>query len=337
MTSTISYKTQIRTFHLILRFYRPILPSSKSFLTVDLVGRQQSLTAITPLINIILASTKNFVPAFHPYLFALNNAIAQLKVIHNQLRVAEDHIATIAARDDALVARMQEAETVVQQARATMGRNETENRILKASLKDAEGKVQRAEQRASAAEESLANVDRLLQSPVGQENKWCYQQLDALQPDLASEEAHLQAPQTVLSTSPSVNSKSPQASLRLRDETARSEAEARIVDLMEQASAAEARALDLQVELSRHNRVIDDYRTLLRDAEERSTRMDAQIRECQEALTAAVLRGDEEASERRAAQLTLESICAERGSPFVVPPLLDALRLIVRHSAHTKR
>jgi chromosome segregation ATPase len=285
----------------------------------------------------MLVSTENFVPAFHPYLLALNNAIAQLKVIHNQLRVAEDHIATIAARDDALVARMQEADTVVQQARATMRRNETENRILKESLRDAEGKVQRAEQRASAAEESLANVDRLLQSPVGQENKWCYQQLDALQPDLASEEAHLQAPQTVLSTSPSVDSKSPQASLRLRDDTARSEAEARIVDLMEQASAAEARALDLQVELSRHNRAIDDYRTLLRDAEERSTRMDAQTRECQEALTAAVLRGDEEASERRAAQLTLESICAERGSPFVVPPLLDALRLIVRPSAHTKR
>jgi hypothetical protein len=183
-----------RTVHLISRFYRLILPSSKPFFTLNRVCRQHPLTANILLINIILASIEHFVPGFHPYLFALNNAIAQLKVIHNQLRVAEDHIATIAARDDALVARMQEAETVVQQARTTMGRNETENRILKERLKDAESKVQRAEQRVSAAEESLANVDRLLQSPVGQENKPCYQQPDALQPDLESQEAHLQAP-----------------------------------------------------------------------------------------------------------------------------------------------
>jgi hypothetical protein len=383
VTSAISYKNQIPDRPRYSPLYRSILPSFKSFFTLNRVSRQQSLTAITPLINVILASLENFVPAFHPHLFAFNNAITLLKAIHDRLRVAEDHITTIAARDEALVSRLQEAEAVVQQTRATMGENETENRILKESLKDAESKVQHAEQRASAAEESLANVNRLLQSPVGQENKWCHQQSDALQPDLASEEAHLQAPQTVLSTSPSVNSKSTQASLPLLDDTARSEAEARIADLTgrfsqseaaaataqahmrdltarrsstrdeaelalaraneqvqtakDQASAAEARAVDLQVELSRHNRVVDDYTILLRDAEERSTRMDALTQECQKALTAAVLRGDQEASERRAAQLTLESICAERGSPFVVPPLLDALRLIVRHSAHTKR
>jgi chromosome segregation ATPase len=127
------------------------------------------------------------------------------------------------------------------------------------------------------------------------------------------------------------------SSTRDQAELALARANEQVQTAKEQASAAEARALDLQVKLSRHNRVVDDYKTLLRDAEERSTHMDAQTQECHKALTAAVLRGDQEASERRAAQLTLESICAERESPFVVPPLLDALRLIVRHSAHTKR
>jgi chromosome segregation ATPase len=313
----------------------------------------------------------------------MSDAVSQLRAVHAQLQVAESHIASMGVRDDALVARMREAEKMLHQARASAEKNDSEVQKMAEMSKAAEARTQRAEQRAFAAQESLANLNRRLQSLIGQGNKWRYQQLGVSASDTTPEEAHLQVLNAILSSASSAESSSAEYSRPHTHSdshaTALREAETRITELTHQlsqsntmtasaqadvrtltdrlsasksraefalnqtkqqleeasvqASTGEARILELETQLSHLACQTRNSETRLCDAEERVIQIDAQAREGQKALTAAVLQCNREADERRAAQLALENTRRDKDCIFVVPALMDALRMIARHSA----
>jgi chromosome segregation ATPase len=326
----------------------------------------------------IPAPLEHYEPSVRRYILMMSDAVNQLKVVYAQLHVAEAHITSMTTRDKALVSRTQEAEKMVRQAHIRAEKNDAATQKLEETLKTTETRAQCSEQRAFAAQESLANLDRHLKFLIGQENKWRYNQLEE-SPDMTSQEAHLQVLQAMLSDSAATEAKSPDTvQVPLKDDTALLEAETRIADLTRQlsesnaatareransrslasisstsraeadsalaetkrqlhdanteASAAHARTLELQTQLCRVNDQLSQSDSQLRHVEERATEMDAQARDGQKALTAAVLHGVRVEAERQAAQLSLDTIRAERESLFIVPDLMDALRIIAQRS-----
>lgn len=102
---------------------------------------------------------------------------------------------------------------------------------------------------------------------------------------------------------------------------------------------AESHAIELQVDLDHAHRKVGDANVRTREAEVQAAEAAAKLEEAYKATSTAhsacaqaIVRAEREESERKVAQVALESMIVERGSPFIVPALMDALRVIARGS-----